>query len=134
MKKVAVYISKSKGINKEFEGAFTSIIEEEELKDNFKKSYRKSTAYMYQTLLKVIKQGQKSYKLKMLHQFLKNLLIRKNITYTELEKIEKVTARDAQILEMAAWFHHIGYIKDAENHEKLGAEIVKTFLLNMWSA
>jgi len=46
----------------------------------------------------------------------------------ELIENENVTAKDAQILEMVAWLHDIGYIKNSENHEKLGAEMSKTFL------
>ena len=46
----------------------------------------------------------------------------------ELSENEKITAKDAQILEMAAWFHDIGYIKSHENHEKIGAEMANTFL------
>ncbi|MET2986026.1 Pycsar system effector family protein [Aureibaculum conchae] len=54
---------------------------------------------------------------------------RRVVSYVkELIENEKVTARDAQILEMAAWFHDIGYIKSPENHERLGAEMAKIFL------
>ena len=46
----------------------------------------------------------------------------------ELIEGEKVSTKNAQILEMAAWFHDIGFIKGHENHEQKSAEIAKSFL------
>ena len=46
----------------------------------------------------------------------------------ELIEIEKIGANDAKVLELAAWFHDIGFIKSHINHEKYSAEIAKAFL------
>lgn len=46
----------------------------------------------------------------------------------ELIEGEKVSAKNAQILELAAWFHDIGFIRGHENHEHKSAEIAKSFL------
>ena len=46
----------------------------------------------------------------------------------ELIEKEKIGTNDARILELAAWFHDIGFIKSNENHENHSAEIAKTFL------
>ena len=46
----------------------------------------------------------------------------------ELIEGEKVSAKNAQILELAAWFHDIGFINGHENHEQKSAEIAKSFL------
>ncbi len=39
-----------------------------------------------------------------------------------------ITKKEAQILEVAALLHDIGYTKEAENHEEIGVGIAKTFL------
>jgi len=46
----------------------------------------------------------------------------------ELIEIEKIGANDAKVLELAAWFHDIGFIKSHIDHEKYSAEIAKAFL------
>ncbi len=46
----------------------------------------------------------------------------------ELIEKEKIGTNDARILELAAWFHDIGFIKSNENHENHSVEIAKTFL------
>lgn len=46
----------------------------------------------------------------------------------ELIEAEKIAEKDAQILEIAAWFHDVGYIKSTEENEKYSAEIARTFL------
>ncbi|MDX5583925.1 MAG: DUF5706 domain-containing protein [Aureibaculum sp.] len=46
----------------------------------------------------------------------------------ELIEKEKIGTNDARILELAAWFHDIGFIKSNEDHENYGVEIAKTFL------
>jgi predicted metal-dependent HD superfamily phosphohydrolase len=40
----------------------------------------------------------------------------------------KLTERDFFIVTTAAWFHDIGYLKGAENHEEKGAKMCRTFL------
>ncbi len=46
----------------------------------------------------------------------------------ELIEKEKIGTNDARILELAAWFHDIGFIKSNEDHENYSVEIAKTFL------
>tara|TARA_R110002073_G_scaffold57778_4_gene146761 strand:+ start:181074 stop:182267 length:1194 start_codon:yes stop_codon:yes gene_type:complete len=54
---------------------------------------------------------------------------RKVVRYVqELVEGEKVDAKDAQIVEIAAWLHDVGYTKSTEGHEKVGAEMAKRFL------
>ena len=63
-------------------------------------------------------------------------IIYHNLTHTrrvvnyvkELIENEGITGNDAEVLEMAAWFHDIGHIKNPANHEKLGAEMAQAFL------
>lgn len=43
---------------------------------------------------------------------------------------EKIEAIDAEIIQVAAWFHDVGYIKRVEKHEEESVEIVKQFLLD----
>ncbi|WP_447635009.1 Pycsar system effector family protein [Flavobacterium microcysteis] len=45
-----------------------------------------------------------------------------------LIKGEKVSEEDAEILEIAAWFHDAGYISGGEKHEEKGAQIAADFL------
>lgn len=46
----------------------------------------------------------------------------------QLIKGEKVSEEDAEILEIAAWFHDAGYINGGERHEEKGAQIAEDFL------
>lgn len=46
----------------------------------------------------------------------------------ELIEKEKIGINDARILELAAWFHDIGFIKSNEDHENYSVEIAKAFL------
>ncbi len=46
----------------------------------------------------------------------------------ELIAGEKIGEKDAQVLELAAWFHDVGYIKGYENHEQSSADMAKDFL------
>ncbi|RPD97759.1 HD domain-containing protein [Aureibaculum marinum] len=46
----------------------------------------------------------------------------------ELSEFEEVSEEDKQILEIAAWFHDIGFVKSNENHETLGVQIAREFL------
>lgn len=67
---------------------------------------------------------------------LPNTFLYHNINHTrkvvqfakELIKGEKIADEEALIIEIAAWFHDIGFIKNIPNHEEIGAEIAKTFL------
>ena len=41
---------------------------------------------------------------------------------------ENISEVDANVLLLAAWFHDVGYIKGAENHEEASVRIVRNFL------
>ena len=77
-----------------------------------------------------------SYVVSYLTENLPSTYIYHNLSHTrrvvkyvkELIEGEKVNVKDAQILEMAAWFHDIGFVKSYENHEQHGVEISKIFL------
>lgn len=43
---------------------------------------------------------------------------------------EKIEAIDAEIIQVAAWFHDVGYIKTVDKHEEESVKIVKLFLQN----
>ncbi|HKX86795.1 MAG TPA: Pycsar system effector family protein [Flavobacterium sp.] len=43
---------------------------------------------------------------------------------------EKIEAIDAEIIQVAAWFHDVGYIKTVDKHEEESVKIVKQFLLD----
>lgn len=45
-----------------------------------------------------------------------------------LIKGENIGPEDAEMLEIAAWFHDVGYINGGEKHEERGAVIVEKFL------
>ena len=47
----------------------------------------------------------------------------------EIALEEGVSENDLQLLEVAAWFHDLGYPKQVEGHEKIGAEMARDFLL-----
>ncbi|NAS31345.1 HD domain-containing protein [Flavobacteriaceae bacterium R38] len=47
---------------------------------------------------------------------------------TEIIEAERLNEVDTEILQLAAWFHDIGYIKGGSDHEKHGAEIANEFL------
>lgn len=47
----------------------------------------------------------------------------------ELIEGENIGKRDAQVLELTAWFHDLGFIKSYENHEQYSAQLAKEFLL-----
>ena len=46
----------------------------------------------------------------------------------ELIEGEKISEVDANVLLCAAWFHDVGFIKGAENHEEASVRIATTFL------
>jgi predicted metal-dependent HD superfamily phosphohydrolase len=41
---------------------------------------------------------------------------------------EKIEAQEAELIQVAAWFHDVGYIKGVEKHEEESVAIVKKFL------
>jgi predicted metal-dependent HD superfamily phosphohydrolase len=43
---------------------------------------------------------------------------------------ENIEATDAEIIQVAAWFHDVGYIKTVDKHEEESVKIVKLFLQN----
>ncbi|RLD28379.1 MAG: phosphohydrolase [Bacteroidetes bacterium] len=47
---------------------------------------------------------------------------------TELIEGENIKGNNAEDLQIATWFHDIGYIKSIENHEEHGVEIAASFL------
>ena len=83
-----------------------------------------------------ILQKVESYVTSQLTENLPSAYIYHNLSHTqrvvkyvkELNEGEKVSAKNAQILELAAWFHDVGFIKNHENHEQKSAEIAKSFL------
>ena len=76
------------------------------------------------------------YVLESLNEKLPNAFLYHNYTHTqrvvkhvkELIEAEKLNEDDAEILQLSAWFHDIGYIKGPSDHEKNGAEIATAFL------
>ncbi len=59
-----------------------------------------------------------------------------NLSHTEgvVEKVkiisegENVSTEDKEALQIAAWFHDVGYVKDPKNHESISYEIAAEFL------
>ncbi|PHS09207.1 MAG: phosphohydrolase [Kordia sp.] len=47
----------------------------------------------------------------------------------ELIKGEQVSDQEAELLQIAAWFHDAGFVKGAENHEESGVQLAKNFLI-----
>ncbi len=47
---------------------------------------------------------------------------------TEIIEAEHLNETDAELLQLAAWFHDIGYIQGGADHEKHGADIAANFL------
>ncbi len=48
----------------------------------------------------------------------------------ELIEAENLSVGEAEILELAAWFHDIGHIESSAGHEAIGASIAEEFLKN----
>lgn len=46
----------------------------------------------------------------------------------EIGRKQNVSEDDIEILQLAAWFHDLGYSKGCDNHEKVGAEMAEEFL------
>ena len=47
----------------------------------------------------------------------------------ELIKGEQVSEKEAELLQIAAWFHDAGFVKGAKNHEESGVKLAKNFLI-----
>lgn len=83
-----------------------------------------------------IEQKTEDYAVSQLTKNLPNTFIYHNLNHTrrvvkrvkELIEGEKISAKDAQILEIAAWLHDVGYVKNNEDHEQHGAKMARTFL------
>ncbi len=83
-----------------------------------------------------IEQKAEDYAVSQLTKNLPNTFIYHNLNHTrrvvkrvkELIEGEKVGAKDAQILRVAAWLHDVGYVKNNENHEQHGAKMARIFL------
>ncbi len=83
-----------------------------------------------------ILQKSEHYILSQLNENLPNTYVYHNFSHTfrvvnfvkELALNENIEQEDLLVLELAAWFHDVGYIKSNDNHESLSAEIAKTFL------
>ncbi len=83
-----------------------------------------------------IEQKAEDYAVSQLTKNLPNTFIYHNLNHTrrvvkrvkELTEGEKINAKDAQILELAAWLHDVGYVKNNEGHEQHGAKMARAFL------
>ena len=81
-------------------------------------------------------QKAESYVVAQLNEKLPQSYLYHNLSHTrrvvkyvkQLIEIEKIGSNDARILELAAWFHDIGFIKSNDNHENHSVEIAKIFL------
>lgn len=86
------------------------------------------------TLLKDIKE----YVFTLLQEELPAHIIYHNYPHTlrvveklqELIKGEDVTEKETLLLNIAAWFHDVGFVKGAKDHEESGVSIAKKFLNN----
>ncbi|MEQ9402001.1 MAG: HD domain-containing protein [Cyclobacteriaceae bacterium] len=47
----------------------------------------------------------------------------------EIGRKQGLDEGDIEILQLAAWFHDLGYSQGCENHEKLGADMAREFLV-----
>lgn len=47
----------------------------------------------------------------------------------EIGKASGIDAEELEIVELAAWFHDVGYSKNAEEHESIGAAMAYNFLV-----
>ena len=62
------------------------------------------------------------------HNFLHTLRVVEKLQ--ELTKGESIDSKEATLVNIAAWFHDIGFIKGAKNHEESGVLIAKKYLEN----
>ena len=62
------------------------------------------------------------------HNFPHTLRVVKKLQ--ELIKGEGVPEKDAELLQIAAWFHDSGFVTGANNHEESGVQLAKDFLKN----
>jgi len=78
----------------------------------------------------------KDYVIKVLTDQLSDDLTYHSINHTvdvvrsanEIASRQNFTEEELEVLNIAAWFHDIGYTKGSENHEEKGAELAKAFL------
>ncbi len=78
----------------------------------------------------------KDYVLKTLNEELPNGFLYHNYNHTErvvkhvyeLLDAEGIEGDEAENILIAAWFHDIGFVKDPENHEEIGAAMIEEFL------
>ncbi len=83
-----------------------------------------------------ILENAKEYVLKTLNEQLPNGYLYHNYNHTqrvvkhvkELIDAEGIDGEAAEDLQLAAWFHDIGFVKSAEGHEQTGAEMAADFL------
>ena len=83
----------------------------------------------------IVKKAQK-FVLETLNEELPSGYLYHNYTHTnrvvkhvvELAEAEGLDEDETEILQLAGWFHDIGFIKDGIGHEKYGAEIARNFL------
>lgn len=78
----------------------------------------------------------KDYVFSLLQEELPSTIIYHNYTHTlrVVEKLqliiagEQVSEKDAHLLNIAAWFHDVGYIKGVKDHEENSAQIAEAYL------
>lgn len=78
----------------------------------------------------------KDYVKNMLNEHLPENMVYHSINHTkdvvasaeEIAKEQNISEEDFEIIQIAAWFHDIGYTQGCEHHEKNGAEIARKFL------
>ncbi|MBT8384487.1 MAG: HD domain-containing protein [Bacteroidia bacterium] len=83
-----------------------------------------------------IEQKAENFVLSLLKEKLSNQYIYHNISHTkrvvdfirEISEFEKIAKKDIQILELAGWFHDVGYINGNDDHEINSAKIARDFL------
>jgi predicted metal-dependent HD superfamily phosphohydrolase len=83
-----------------------------------------------------IEQKAEDYAVSQLTKNLPNTFIYHNLNHTrrvvkrvkELIEGERISGKDAQVLELAAWLHDVGYVKSNQEHEKHGVTMARTFL------
>lgn len=83
-----------------------------------------------------IEQKAENFVLSLLKEKLPNQYIYHNISHTkrvvdfirEISEFEKIAKKDIQILELAGWFHDVGYINGNDDHEINSAKIAHDFL------
>ena len=78
----------------------------------------------------------KDYAIKVLSKQLPDSMTYHSINHTldvvssteEIAAKQKLPEEDVEVVQIAAWFHDLGYTKGCEQHEKKGAEMAREFL------